>query len=64
MAAATLSGAALLDAVKDELLKLYATAPAYGSLTFSVYFHEGSLVRTAAGAEVSRQAKPKYGSRL
>jgi len=58
MAAANLSGAALLEAVKADLLRLYATAPAYGSLTFTVHFYEGRLVRTTSGAEVNRQAKP------
>lgn len=58
MAAATESGAALLESVKDEILRLYATAPAYGSLSFTVFFHEGRVVRTAYTAEIQKQRKP------
>ena len=57
MAAATLRGAALLDAVKPEILRLYETAPAFGTLTFSVVFHEGRLVRVSYGADIQQQVK-------
>lgn len=57
MAAATLTGAALLKYVEADLLRLYATAPAFGSLSFTIHFHEGRPVRISSGAEISKQAK-------
>jgi len=55
--AATLTGAALLKYVEADLLRLYANAPAFGSLTFTVHFHEGRPVRLSSGAEITKQAR-------
>jgi len=56
--ATTLTGAALLKYVEADLLRLYANAPAFGSLTFTVHLHEGRPVRLSSGAEISKQARP------
>ncbi len=57
MDAANLSGAALLEYVKPDMLRLYATPPAFGSLTFTVYFHDGRPVRVGYTAEIQKQVK-------
>jgi hypothetical protein len=57
MDAANLSGAALLEFVKTDQLRLYANPPAYGSLTFTVYFHENRPVRVGYAAEIQKQVR-------
>ncbi len=57
MDAANLSGAALLEYVKPDLLRLYAMPPAYGSLTFTVHFHNDKPVRIGYSVDIQKQVK-------
>jgi len=57
MAAASLSGAALLESVKADILRLYATVPPFGTVSFGLVFHDGVVVRIIQSVEIQKQAK-------
>jgi hypothetical protein len=59
MAAATETGAAILDSLKPELLRAFRDIPPYGEIGFRVFFTESQPTRIEYSAALSRRLLPK-----
>jgi hypothetical protein len=44
----------LLESVKPDLIRILASAPAYGSCGMEICFHDSKIVRIVLKAEVSK----------
>jgi hypothetical protein len=61
MAAATREGAAMLDRLLPDIEKAFTSIPAFGSIGFTVHFHDSEPTRIEWSGAISRQVRPKAG---
>jgi hypothetical protein len=59
MAAATNTGAAILESLRPELEKAFRDIPAFGSVGFEVHFVDGYPSRIEYSASLSRKVPTK-----
>jgi hypothetical protein len=59
MTAQPITGAAVFESLRPELLKAFRDIPAFGEIGFRVFFQEGEPVRIEYSAALSRRLAPK-----